>query len=653
MAKSRIAPVNKLSTPQMELNGAVLSKRGRRVIETEMRFKFAKVLHIVDSETVLCMINKVSTRFKVYEGVRIGEIQSATNGDMSSWAWISGKSNTADQVTRARLPKDLGADSEWWTGSPVLYTPFSEWNLKYGVQKNEELPGEKGKGIFVAEAKTEGCLLDVVDVTRFSSMTKLLRTIACLLGTFRMKSLKGGRDLSLTPELIHDAEKKLIFAVQCTMSADLESGKYRSLNPVKAESGLWVVGSRLQRHNPMTPDSEPQFLLPTHHHVTTLYMRDAHVSGGHRGRDGTLARFRQKFWTPRGSKLAWSVKSKCQLCKLRDAKLLEQQMGMLPEARLKPSPPFNQVMVDLFGPYKVRGEVQKRTTSKVYGVLITDLVMRAVHIEVAANYSTDSFLLAFSRFTSIRGWPSVVFSDPGTQLIGAARELKDVWSKIDRSVLVKQGSQSGLKWVFGPADSPWHQGAVESLVKSVKRSIDFAIHNQRLSFSEFVTLCYDVANTMNERPIGVLPGSDAEISLLTPNSLLLGRSMGKNPGGWQAQNQNLSRRLQFVQNITNLFWKRWVELGAPGLIIQRKWHVETRNLKPGDVVVVADQNTLKGEYRIALVREVYPGSDDRVRKVKLSYKNYNVGQNVHKYTGCPDATVLRSVQRLALLVPVD
>ena len=63
MAKCRIAPVNKLSTPQMELNAAVLSKRGRKAIEKEMRFEFEKVLQIVDSETVLSMINKTSTRY--------------------------------------------------------------------------------------------------------------------------------------------------------------------------------------------------------------------------------------------------------------------------------------------------------------------------------------------------------------------------------------------------------------------------------------------------------------------------------------------------------------------------------------------------------------------------------------------------------------
>ena len=42
-----------------------------------------KVLQLVDSETVLSMINKTSTRFKVYEGVRVGKIQAATNGDVT------------------------------------------------------------------------------------------------------------------------------------------------------------------------------------------------------------------------------------------------------------------------------------------------------------------------------------------------------------------------------------------------------------------------------------------------------------------------------------------------------------------------------------------------------------------------------------------
>ena len=98
-------------------------------------------------------------------------------------------------------------------------------------------------------------------------------------------------------------------------------------------------------------------------------------------------------------------------------------MGRLPNARLTQAPPFTYTMIDLFGPYAVRGEVQKRTSGKAYGVIFTDLVSRAVHIEAVYGYDTPSFLLALSRFASVRGWPQFIYSDPGSQLIGAEKEV--------------------------------------------------------------------------------------------------------------------------------------------------------------------------------------------------------------------------------------
>ena len=142
MAKRRISPIRKLSTPQMELNAAVLSKRGRKVIQKELRFKFQHLFQLVDSETVLCMLNKLSTRFKVYEGVRIGEVQAATGGNMSSWYWIKGCRNSADSVTRGLHPEMINLKSEWWTGPEFLYSPIEQWNLKSYTETNSCLPGE-------------------------------------------------------------------------------------------------------------------------------------------------------------------------------------------------------------------------------------------------------------------------------------------------------------------------------------------------------------------------------------------------------------------------------------------------------------------------------------------------------------------------------
>ena len=106
-------------------------------------------------------------------------------------------------------------------------------------------------------------------------------------------------------------------------------------------------------------------------------------------------------------------------------------MGKFPIERLKASPPFTYVMIDLFGPNAIRGEVQKRTAGKGDGVIFSDLFSRAVHIEGVFGYDTPSLIMALVRFTSVRGWPSKIFSDPGSQLVGACNELRKVWIDLD------------------------------------------------------------------------------------------------------------------------------------------------------------------------------------------------------------------------------
>ena len=197
---------------------------------------------------------------------------------------------------------------------------------------------------------------------------------------------------------------------------------------------------------------------------------------------------------------------------------------------------------------------------------------------------------------------------------------------------------------------------MESLIKVAKRAIHFSLSNQRLSVPEFLTVCCAVSNLLNERPIGVKPSVDSTINVLTPNSLLLGRATASNLLGWQPYETSIATRYHLVQSVVEDFWKQWTELYAPALVVQRKWHTASRNLRPGDVVIVADRNTLRGDYRLALVKDVFPGEDGKVRKVTVQYKSYHTAERVHEYRGARDTVkdaVSRAVQRLALLVPVD
>ena len=100
-------------------------------------------------------------------------------------------------------------------------------------------------------------------------------------------------------------------------------------------------------------------------------------------------------------------------------------------------------------------------------------------MDVSQDYSTDAFLQVLRRFSSLRGWPKRIFSDNGTQLVAASKELCSVVKGLDWEFLQKYGVKYGTKWQFSPADAPWYNGATESLVKTVKRALN-AIYLQMI-----------------------------------------------------------------------------------------------------------------------------------------------------------------------------
>jgi hypothetical protein len=215
MAKSLIAPLRKRSIPQLELNAAVLSKRGREVITLEMRYKFSKILQLVDSETVLAMLQKTSTRFKLYEGVRIGEIQAATDGDISCWSWVSGTSNIADWLTRGKDPSELGESSEWMCGPSFLSKPVEEWGLKSCPVRDQTLPGEKK----IVSMNFAECQVELLKYSNYSRIEIVLRILARILNMIRMKKVIAFKE-NLTPQLLKEAEEMVVKNVQ---RSELES----------------------------------------------------------------------------------------------------------------------------------------------------------------------------------------------------------------------------------------------------------------------------------------------------------------------------------------------------------------------------------------------------------------------------------------------
>ena len=131
-------------------------------------------------------------------------------------------------------------------------------------------------------------------------------------------------------------------------------------------------------------------------------------------------------------------------------------MASLPQSRLQAfTPPFYNTGVDYFGPLLVK---ERRSTVKRYGCLFTCLVTRAVHLEVAHSLETDSFIMALRRMMARRGKPRNIYSDNGTNFVGAERELKECLDRMEQAKISDTLSQDGIQWFFNPPSAPLFGG---------------------------------------------------------------------------------------------------------------------------------------------------------------------------------------------------
>ena len=123
-------------------------------------------------------------------------------------------------------------------------------------------------------------------------------------------------------------------------------------------------------------------------------------------------------------------------------------MADLPDSRLGyQQRPFTNTGVDYFGPMLVR---YVRKTVKRYGVLFTCLTTRAVHLEIAFSLDTDSCLTAIRRMMGRRGKPANIWSDNGTNFVGAEKKLREAIKRLDGERIGDQLSDEGVQWHFNP-----------------------------------------------------------------------------------------------------------------------------------------------------------------------------------------------------------
>ena len=223
------------------------------------------------------------------------------------------------------------------------------------------------------------------------------------------------------------------------------------------------------------PDVKHQVILSRHLHLSKLIISHIHYKNVHIGREHTLRLLINKYWILACRGVIRKILSNCFYCKRVNLRRKAQIMANLPKQRLLIyDKTFAATGADYFGPFLVKHSKTTRRNqalTKRYGVIYACLTTRAIHLELAGDLSTDSFILSLRRFISRRGHIKIMKSHNGTNFVAAATELKERLSILDQIKVENFLTVKDIEWRFNLPLCPWMGGSWESLIKSIKRSL--------------------------------------------------------------------------------------------------------------------------------------------------------------------------------------
>lgn len=317
-------------------------------------------------------------------------------------------------------------------------------------------------------------------------------------------------------------------------------------------------------------------------------------------------------------------------------------MGDLPKSRVTASYPFERVGVDYCGYFYIKEKRHRnRNKVKVYAAIFVCLTTKAVHVELVADLTTEAFLGALRRFFSRRGKSRILYSDNGTNFLGADRQLKELHSLINseshNNKIKNHLADHEIEWNFIPPRTPHFGGIWEAAVKSLKHHMRRTVGETLFTFEDLSTYMCEIEAVLNSRPLTPMSCEPDDLRALTPGHFLIGRPLTALP--CEDFSNVTTNRLAVWQHIQKLkcdLWKRWSHEYLSEMNVRSKWSKGSSDLvRVGSLVVLREDNLPPLRWSLGRIVEVYPGDDGVIRVVSLKTEKGVFKRGVKKISPLP------------------
>ena len=648
-SKARVIPKDQAKTrlhnsiPKYELQAATSAAEFVNKFLQECGEEYGEIFMHTDSECVRRQIYNTDKRFESYVANRLSRILANTLAEW--WNYVSTKNNPADYCSRGLNPNEKEKWEIFLTGPKFLWEKREQWCLEDPPNTLDDM--EIGAVEVVPEEPPTLEPLVIKCARSENGWQQRVEAVATMEKCFKAlkKETKNGENTEVETEvtaeereraevLINKGLQRLHFPKEWKkvknkkisepnqrLELTDKNSKLRKLNVFMDKDGLLRAGSRLIKSETLEYDTKCPIILPRDDKIVEDLVRHTHERMSHGGTVLTRSILREKYHIINDGICVKKVVAKCVKCQIQRGKPIDQKMAPLPVDRLEVGEAFSVSGVDCFGPYIVKHRA--RSTAKRWVVIFTCLKTRAIHLEMVETMSTPSFLMALIRFTSRRPGVRKLYSDCGTNFVGAEAELKravESWN----NTAIAGARVTCLEWIFLPPMAHHRAGVWERMIKSVKKHLNSVLGKQPLELDVLVTMLAQVEAILNFRPITQVSDDPNDMEALSPAGILYpGVKLTTSaailppapPGG-----ESLRYSFQKARALVDAFWKRWVQEYVVTLRNRQKWLGTKGDLVEGQLVLMVDEVKSRDQWKLARVISV-TGDESHKRTIEVKTAN--------------------------------